>query len=633
MIALMHQMSRTQKRLVLLLVDTVLLLFALWLAVAIRLGDFSVLYTEKALWFGLAPVISWPVFIRLGMYRAVIQYMELQALGTIFMAVSLSVLLFGVVLLLINPYGIPRSSLLVYWAFSLLFIAGIRVFLRWLLQARKGGLLLQQCPVLIYGAGNSGAQLALSIKCSTTIRAVAFIDDNCELHKHQVAGLPVYGFDHLPFLLQHYAVQQVLLAMSSISKEQRRVILDRLAPYPVKVKVLPSISELAQKDIHLDQLRDVGVEDLLGRDAVAPNKALLQKNTVDRVVLVTGAGGSIGSEICRQVLRQKPKCLLLFERNEFALYSIHKELDALSDDVSIIPLLGSVMHQRRLEHIIRQFAVQTIYHAAAYKHVPLVEYNPVEGVMNNVLGTWHLANAAKNCGVETFVLISTDKAVRPTNVMGASKRLAELGVQALASEPESTTFCMVRFGNVLGSSGSVVPVFKEQIRKGGPVTVTHAEITRYFMTIPEASQLVIQAGAMAKGGDVFVLDMGEPVRIMDLAEKNILLSGLTVKSADQPHGDIEIVCTGLRPGEKLYEELLIGENVTGTEHHLIMRAEEETLSLQEIQQLEAEIISLAQNFDVEGLRGCLLKHVSGYQPQCGIQDVVFHAAAKTVGKA
>ncbi len=627
MITFMHQISRAQKRLVLLLMDAGLLCFALWLAIAIRMGDFSLFYAEKALWFGLAPVLSWPIFIRLGMYRAVIQYMELQALGTVFMAVSLSVLLFATVLLLLDPYGIPRSSVLVYWAFALLFIAGSRVFLRWLLQAHASGKVMAKCPVLIYGAGRSGAQLALAMKCSTKMRAVAFIDDDCALHKQQIAGLAVYRHEQLPFLIQRYGVEQVLLAMSSISKERRRVLFDRLAPYPVKVKVLPSISELAQKDIQLDSIRDVSVEDLLGRDAVAPNQALLQKNISDRVVMVTGAGGSIGSEICRQVLKQKPKCLLLFERNEFALYTIHKELDAIKESVVLLPLLGSVMHQRRLEHIIQRFSVQTMYHAAAYKHVPLVEYNPIEGVLNNVLGTWHAATAAKNCGVSTFVLISTDKAVRPTNVMGASKRLAELGVQALASESSETTFCMVRFGNVLGSSGSVVPVFKEQIKKGGPVTVTHAEITRYFMTIPEASQLVIQAGAMAKGGDVFVLDMGDPVRIMDLAEKNILLSGLTVKNTEHPDGDIEIVCTGLRPGEKLYEELLIGENVTGTEHHLIMRAEEEMLSLQAIQQLERELFELAQNFDVEGLRACLLNNVSGYQPQCGIQDVVFQAAS------
>ncbi len=626
MILKLHQSSRLKKRMGLIAVDIVLLILALWLAVSIRVGSWYVPSADKLIWFFLAVAFAIPVFIRMGMYRAVIQYMGMQAIWTIFASVSLVSLLFGVALLLGDPYGIPRSSLIIFWLLSLLLVGGCRLVLRWGL----GISMKSKVVVAVYGAGDAGVQLTTALKYAADTRVIAFLDDNKALEKYEIAGIKVYACDDVARLIERYGLQQVFIAMPSATRGQRRKVLEKLAPYPVEVRILPGFSELTKKGVQLDAVRDVSIEDLLGRDAVAPNDDLLQQNIVGKVVMVTGAGGSIGSELCRQILRQKPTMLLLFEQSEFALYSIKEELKGIAEsDVEIIPLLGSVTHQRRVEHVCQTFAVQTLYHAAAYKHVPLVEYNPIEGVINNVLGTWRTAKAAIAAGVETFVLISTDKAVRPTNVMGASKRLAELGLQALASSQSSTRICMVRFGNVLGSSGSVVPLFSKQIKEGGPVTVTHAEITRYFMTIPEASQLVIQAGAMGKGGDVFVLDMGEPIKIIDLAHKMILLSGLTVKNAEHPEGDISIECTGLRPGEKLYEELLIGDNVFGTQHPLIMRAEEDMLSLARIEALEQHFMEAARDFDVERIRALLLESVVEYQPQCGIQDLT-HLRAQRV---
>jgi len=626
----LRRVSRFQKKSIMIAVDFLLLPLALWLAVSLRFGEFFVPDLERLWLFVAAPMIAMPIFIKMGMYRAVVHYMEMKALWTVIKSVSLAVLIWSLLLLMLDPHGVPRSSVLNYWMLSLLFIGGCRMWMRWLLSPNlsvKGNTL----KVAVYGAGSAGVQLLSALNHSHELSAVAFMDDDPELIGHEISGINVYGLDQMTWLIDTLGVQQVLIALPSASRAEKRIVVERLEPYPVEVRMLPGISELAQGTIKMSDIRDVSVIDVLGRESVAPDETLLEKNILDKVVMVTGAGGSIGSELCRQILKHRPSTLVLFEQNEFALYEIEKELragrqgnrDVLADGVNIVPILGSVLHQHRIEHVCSSFAVQTIYHAAAYKHVPMVEYNPVEGVQNNVFGTWRAANAAIATGVETFVLISTDKAVRPTNVMGASKRLAELLLQALAAEHHDIRICMVRFGNVLGSSGSVVPLFRKQIKDGGPVTVTHADITRYFMTIPEASQLVIQAGAMGQGGDVFVLDMGESVKIVDLATKMIHLSGLTVRGETNPNGDIEIVFSGLRPGEKLYEELLIGDHVTGTEHPRIMRAQEDMLCMEKVRRLLDELSIASRCFDVKRVRDLLLEGVGGYRPQCDIQDLPF----------
>lgn len=623
----LSHLSRRAKRMIMVVADFLLLPLALWLAFCLRHGDIFIPSWSQSWLFVAVIFIAIPIFVRMGLYRAIVHYMELRAFFVVAKAVSLMVIVWGLLLLMIDPHGVPRSAIIIFWLMALLMVGGSRVWARWLLASRKplaGGVKHQ---VAIYGAGSAGMQLLAALKHSGELAPVAFLDDDPELAGQVVAGVEVYALDDLDGLIKAMDISQVLIALPSASQRKRREIVDRLEPYPVSVRVLPGVTELAQGHVSISDIRDVSIEDLLGRDAVAPNAELIGRNIRGKCVMVTGAGGSIGSELCRQALRNHPSTLVLFEQNEFSLYAIEKELKRMvkcsGDAVTIIPLLGSVMHQGRVLHVCEALRVQTIYHAAAYKHVPLVECNPIEAVQNNIFGTWRTANAALAAGVETFVLISTDKAVRPTNVMGATKRMAELGLQALAEERGETLFSMVRFGNVLGSSGSVVPLFREQIKAGGPVTVTHPEITRYFMTIPEASQLVIQAGAMGQHGDVFVLDMGEPVKIVDLAKKMVRLSGLTVMDAENPSGDIEITFSGLRPGEKLYEELLIGDVVAGTEHPLIMRATEKKLELEEYKQLLHGLNEASQNYDLVKVRELLLQGVAGYQPQCDIQDALF----------
>ncbi|MDF1529564.1 MAG: nucleoside-diphosphate sugar epimerase/dehydratase, partial [Sedimenticola sp.] len=452
------------------------------------------------------------------------------------------------------------------------------------------------------------------------------LDDDGRLHGQVLNGLPVYGLDDLTGLIETRGVTDVLLALPSVRRKRRNEILGQMLNYHVAVRTLPSLGDLAQGRVTTSDLHELDVDDLLGREPVSPNHILLAKNITGRVVMVTGAGGSIGSELCRQIAKLEPARLLLVEVSEFALYSIHAQLESMygkGDGVRLIPLLASVSHSERMCEIISTWNPQTIYHAAAYKHVPLVEHNPAEGVRNNVMGTLFTAKAAIEHNVSDFVLISTDKAVRPTNIMGASKRLAEIALQSLAAESPHTKFSMVRFGNVLDSSGSVVPKFRQQIRDGGPITLTHPEITRYFMTIPEAAQLVIQAGAMAKGGGVFVLDMGQPVKIMDLARRMVELSGLTVQDADNPEGDIEIQITGLRPGEKLYEELLIGDNPQATSHPRIMKAQDDFLPWAVLEEkLNALSIALNVN-DVDVIKAMLEQLVTGYQPDKKIVDWVY----------
>ncbi|AKU56218.1 polysaccharide biosynthesis protein [Vibrio parahaemolyticus] len=623
------QLSRTNKRIISVLIDIILIFIAFHLAILVRSGD-SNYFTYPAVW-GIqiaVTIVTIAVFARLGLYRAVLRYLTFQALFVVTAGAVISATLVAAFsFYMSDPF--PRTVPIIYGAFLALFCGGPRVIVRSLIAQSYS---TQSKEVLIYGAGSGGRQLAMALRSSGDYRVRAFVDGDSTLCNTMILGLPVIAIEDAMPLINKYDVSQVLLAVPSAKRSRRKVILDELAKLPVEVLTVPDMTDIVSGKAKIDELKDVAIEDLLGRDPVAPQQVLLEANIKGKVVMVTGAGGSIGSELCRQIVEQSPKSIILFELSEFGLYQIDRELNQLKIEkgltCDIIPLLGSVQRQHRLETTMSAFKVQTVYHAAAYKHVPLVEFNVIEGVRNNIYGTYYTACAAIKAGVESFVLISTDKAVRPTNVMGTTKRMAELGLQALAEQentkPNGTRFCMVRFGNVLGSSGSVIPVFKKQIASGGPVTVTHPEITRFFMTIPEAAQLVIQAGAMGKGGDVFVLDMGESVKITDLASNLIQLSGLEVKSEANPHGDIEIQFSGLRPGEKLYEELLIGDNVKQTAHERIMTAHEVHLPLGEYELLLNELDFACHNMDHENIRTLLLNAPTGFNPTDGIGDLVWN---------
>ncbi|WP_025580968.1 polysaccharide biosynthesis protein [Vibrio parahaemolyticus] len=621
------QLSRTNKRIVSVLIDIILIFMAFHLAILVRSGD-SNYFADPAVWGIAVTIVTITVFARLGLYRAVLRYLTFQALFVVAAGAVISATLVAALsFYMSDPF--PRTVPIIYGAFLALFCGGPRVIVRSLIAQSYS---TQSKEVLIYGAGSGGRQLAMALRSSGDYRVRAFIDGDSTLCNTMILGLPVIAIEDAMPIINKYDVSQVLLAVPSAKRSRRKVILDELAKLPVEVLTVPDMTDIVSGKAKIDELKDVAIEDLLGRDPVAPQQVLLEANIKDKVVMVTGAGGSIGSELCRQIVEQSPKSIILFELSEFGLYQIDRELNQLKLEkgltCDIIPLLGSVQRQHRLETTMSSFKVQTVYHAAAYKHVPLVEFNVIEGVRNNIYGTYYTACAAIKAGVESFVLISTDKAVRPTNVMGTTKRMAELGLQALADQenakPNGTRFCMVRFGNVLGSSGSVIPVFKKQIASGGPVTVTHPEITRFFMTIPEAAQLVIQAGAMGKGGDVFVLDMGESVKITDLACNLIQLSGLEVKSDANPHGDIEIQFSGLRPGEKLYEELLIGDNVKQTAHERIMTAHEVHLPLKEYELLLNDLDFACHSMDHENIRTLLLSAPTGFNPTDGIGDLVWN---------
>ncbi len=622
------QLSRTNKRIVSVLIDVVLIFMAFHLAILVRSGETNY-FTYPSVWsIQIAvTIVTIAVFARLGLYRAVLRYLTFQALFVVATGAVISATLVAALsFYMSDPF--PRTVPIIYGAFLALFCGGPRVIVRSLIAQSYS---TQSKEVLIYGAGSGGRQLAMALRSSGDYRVRAFIDGDSTLCNTMILGLPVIAIEDAMPIINKYDISQVLLAVPSAKRSRRKVILDELAKLPVEVLTVPDMTDIVSGKSKIDELKDVAIEDLLGRDPVAPQQVLLEANIKDKVVMVTGAGGSIGSELCRQIVEQSPKSIILFELSEFGLYQIDRELNQLKIEkgltCDIIPLLGSVQRQHRLETTMSSFKVQTVYHAAAYKHVPLVEFNVIEGVRNNIYGTYYTACAAIKAGVESFVLISTDKAVRPTNVMGTTKRMAELGLQALADQenakPNGTRFCMVRFGNVLGSSGSVIPVFKKQIASGGPVTVTHPEITRFFMTIPEAAQLVIQAGAMGKGGDVFVLDMGESVKITDLASNLIQLSGLEVKSEVNPHGDIDIQFSGLRPGEKLYEELLIGDNVKQTAHERIMTAHEVHLPLKEYELLLSDLDFACHSMDHENIRTLLLNAPTGFNPTDGIGDLVW----------
>ena len=560
-----------------------------------------------------------------GLYKALVRYIGFELILASATTALGGGLVGGLICQAVEPTGLSLRWAAVYTALAILMVAGGRYLARAFLITKPGSSSAES--VIIYGAGEAGAQLAISLQEGGETIPVAMVDDDTALHGKRVKGLSVYPPSSIPSLTESAGISRVLLAIPRASRRRRRKVLERLSEYPFRVQTMPDFQDIVSGRARVDDIRDVDVQDLLGRNPVPPVPRLLRACIEGKNVLVTGAGGSIGAELCRQILQLDPASLVLFELSEPALYNVKQELQRLcpnSDGApEIIALLGSVHHEDRITEVMKSFGIQTVYHAAAYKHVPIVEQNLFEGIHNNVIGTMHAARAAIESGVETFVLISTDKAVNPTSVMGATKRFAELVLQAYQRESANIRMCMVRFGNVLESSGSVVPLFKEQIRNGGPVTVTHRDIIRYFMTIPEAAQLVIQAGSMAKGGDVFVLDMGKPVRIYDLACRMIKLMGFTVRDESNPDGDIEIEFTGLRPAEKLYEELLIGANVSGTDHPRIMRADEDSLALDEVNARLAELELASQRLDHTKAREVLLSVVHEYSPTNGIDDLVW----------
>ena len=548
-----------------------------------------------------------------------------KAMVMLVAGVTLTVLGVGGFDRLASSGEIPISGLAIYWALALLYASGSRFLVRLAVSRVRNG--KPAARVAIYGAGDAGARLSSVLMGGPDFEPVAFIDDKKSLHGSSISGIKVYPSTELRDLVKKLRIERILLAMPSASRRRRREILTKLEKLGIHVQSLPNLSDLIAGRARIDELREVDVADLLGRDAVPPDPRLFASTVRGKCVLVTGAGGSIGSELCRQIMQLAPSRLVLFEMSELALYNIERELQSMAEQnrlsVELVPLLGNAHHRHRVREVLTSFGVQAVYHAAAYKHLPIVEHNVVESVHNNVISTWYTAEAAIETGVETFVLVSTDKAVNPANVLGATKRLAELVLQALQDRAPATRFCMVRFGNVLASSGSVVPLFQEQIRRGGPVTVTHPDVIRYFMTIPEAAQLVIQAGAMAKGGDVFVLDMGRPVRIDDLARRMIGIMGLTVRDDENPDGDVEIKYTGLRPAEKLYEELLIGTNVTGTDHPMIMRAMEHRLPWPKMQQVLNELLVALASFDCQRVLSLLAESVAEYRQAPDIRDHVW----------
>jgi FlaA1/EpsC-like NDP-sugar epimerase len=619
-------LPRSTKRLIMAVADAVAIPTALWAALALKFDRFDPLLDRTFAYFGVAVASALFFFWVFGLYRAVIRYMGLKAMRTVFAGVSLSVLVLAAYDRFFASHQIPISAFGIYWALALPYVGGSRFLARYLFRRRSGGNGMA-ARVAIYGAGNAGARVCSALLGGPDFEPVAFIDDKKSLQGSSINGIRVYGADTLKDLVRQRRIDRILLALPSASRRRRREILTALEPLGVHVQSLPNISDLVSGKAQFNELRDVEVSDLLGRDPVPPRPKLFGSCIRGKCVLVTGAGGSIGSELCRQIVHLGPSRLVLFEMSELALYNIERELEEVAAhdelDIEIVPLLGNAHHRHRVREVLSTFGVQTVYHAAAYKHVPIVEYNIIEGIHNNVISTWYTAEAALETSVETFVLISTDKAVNPANVMGATKRLAELVLQALQERTTSTRFCMVRFGNVLASSGSVVPLFQEQIRRGGPVTVTHPDVIRYFMTIPEAAQLVIQAGSMAKGGDVFVLDMGRPVRIDDLARRLVNLMGLTVRDANNPDGDIEIEYTGLRTAEKLFEELLIGTNVTGTDHPMIMRAMEHRLSWARMQQVLNDLLVALASFDCQRALALLAESVAEYQAAPDIRDYVW----------
>jgi len=620
-------LARIYKQLILILIDSFLLIVIILIAFSLRIGN---LYwpDDNLFWVIFsAPFIAIPIFMHFHLYNTITRFIGFKSMWMIFQAVSIYSLTWGMLAFMAASQGtasiidIPRSVIFINWVLAIVVIIGLRMIAKWVLTSFSNE--EPSTNVMIYGAGAAGRQLSIALLQSNEYKIAAFIDDEIENHGRSINGVKVLNPDDIQKLIKKYNVTEILMAVPTLSRSRRREIINLLEPFPVLVRSLPSVSELAKGKVKIEDLREITTKDLLGRNSILPNQSLLSLNITSKVVMITGAGGSIGSELCRQTLILNPSVLILFELSEFALYTIHRELSVANPSIKILPFLGSVNNKERVGQILKSFSVQTIYHAAAYKHVPMVEYNNNEGVNNNIFGTLSCAEAAIENKVETFVLISTDKAVRPTSTMGTTKRFAELILQGLSNQQVVTRFMMVRFGNVLGSSGSVIPLFKKQINEGGPVTVTSPKMIRYFMTIPEAVELVIQAGAMGKGGDVFVLNMGDPVSINELAKKMIRLSGLEIKDESNPNGDIEIHYTGIRPGEKLFEELIIGNNISKTSHPMIMRAEEDEIEWADLKLILKDLEKALFESDFKRVRELLTIAVPDFKPQNPIQDFLY----------
>jgi FlaA1/EpsC-like NDP-sugar epimerase len=627
----LRRLTRRSKQLLMVLADLVAIPAALWTAAWVRTGSFN-LPEEDMGQLAIAALLSTiPVFARIGLYRAVVRFLGMHAALLIGVGVAFS----SLVLVGVNSaigVPLPPETFIVYFTIATIYVGVSRFAAREFLRLR----MTSADRVVVYGAGAAGAQLCMALHARGQFRPIGLVDDNPSMHGVRVGGLRVVSSEKLPEMRRKHGVSLVLLAIPSASRRRRGEIIDRLGRMGFKVQTVPEIAEIIAGNARLEEIRDIDVHDLLGREPVPPNAGLLGACVRGKSILVTGAGGSIGSELCRQIMDLAPRRLVMLEVSELALYEIERELRSLNvrsgNRIELVALLGNAHHKQRVREIMTTFGIQTVYHAAAYKHVPIVEHNMIEGIHNNIFATYNTAEAALECRVETFVLISTDKAVNPTNVMGCTKRVAEMVLQGLHQRGSGTRFCMVRFGNVLESSGSVVPLFREQIREGGPVTVTHPDVIRYFMTIPEAAQLVIQAGSMGSGGDVFVLDMGSPVRIADLAKRMVQLAGFSVRDEQHPDGDIEIRFTGLRPAEKLFEELLIGKNVTGTEHPRILRAMEHSLSWDQIKHVLDELAQSSVRFDCDRARDVLLRAVPEYQPTDRVQDHVWlHGGQRVSG--
>jgi FlaA1/EpsC-like NDP-sugar epimerase len=627
--------KRSTKRLISVCYDSITICLALYLALALRLGSFNpTIKIELLQATAVTVLITIAIFTKLGLYRAILRFATIEAVINVSIGVSASAITLACSSFFLNT-GIPRSTPIIFFLTSFILLGAPRLLFRSLLRLiRNPRENHNKTAVAIYGAGYTGYQLAAALENDkSNYKVVAFIDDDTRLDGSKIRNIRAHHYSKLSNIIANHEIQTVLLALGNTPRSKKSEIIQRLEQAKLKTLTVPPIEDIISGKANIVDIKPVAIEDLLGRDPVPARPELLDSCIKDKVVMVTGAGGSIGSELCRQIIKQKPTSLILFELNEYNLYQVDQELQLLINNtnstIKLIPLIGSVQSRQRLEKIMSSFTVQTVYHAAAYKHVPIVEHNIVEGVNNNIFGTWYCAEAAIKAKVESFVLISTDKAVRPTNIMGTTKRVAELVLQGLAQRQTQTRFSMVRFGNVLGSSGSVVPLFRKQINKNGPITVTHPDITRYFMTIPEASELVIQAGSMSTGGDVFVLDMGEPVKIIDLAKRMVHLSGLEIKDQQHPNGDIEIKVTGLRPGEKLYEELLIGKNVIGTEHARILKAEEISLTWPQTQVLLHELETACQNAACDDIKNLLLQAPTDYESDETISDWVWNSPKNT----
>ncbi|MBE50181.1 MAG: hypothetical protein CMP51_00550 [Flavobacteriales bacterium] len=612
-------LERRYKQIITLILDVLILIFSLWIPFFLLSDNIFGKHFYNNIWlFFSIPAIAIPLFIKTGLYRSVLQYTGIKVIRASFITLTTTC----IAVIFIHVYGkdyffnaehvLPRSIIPTFWFISNTFIIASRYILKGFLyswDSRVSG----RKQIIIYGAGKAGVQLVESLTKSSDYAPIAFIDDNKDKQGTIINYLRIFSYNHIETLLKKYEVKLILLAIPSASSSKRKKILGKLSSFPVEVKILPSVDNIVNGEVTIDSIKHVEVNDILGRETVKPKSSLLIRNIKDKNILITGAGGSIGSELSRQISQLCPRKIVLFDNSEFNLYSIHNELLKREIDIEIIPVLSSVTNNFKLSQILLNHKINTIFHAAAYKHVPMVEMNISEGVYNNVIGTYNIAKIALKNKVENVILVSTDKAVRPTNVMGASKRFSELILQSLSNHSK-TCFSMVRFGNVLDSAGSVVPLFRQQIKLGGPVTVTHRDITRYFMSIPEAVQLVIQSGSMAKGGDVFVLDMGAPIKILDLAYRMIHLSGLTPIDNNNPDGDIEIKFTGLRPGEKLYEELLIGKDVIQSEHPRIMQAKEESLANEKVEEIVANIVKAYRKQDDAVIKEILINNVSGYIP-------------------